>query len=118
MGKKKQKVVTSPRLLYDVNAEWLIIPRDKGLVCVKRLCAILGIDLPLANYYWLEASLTQWDDDSGTLVTVCCDATASWRRVYVNNEKMYLSLAYRLLRQLGVPQGKDTKIYARLTYEE
>ncbi len=123
MSKKQEQVVVSSPVLVRCK----ILPEyldqyDKSFVCINEMCRIMKIEFPDAKEYWLEASLTQWTNSSGSRVRVRLPLSseglfATVRRKRMN-EPIHLSCAVPRLRKLGLEPGKSTWVYVRLRYKE
>ena len=130
--KPKQEVVESavlkPIYMPEAQAPYCIGRSANNAVCVAALRSILRIEMPTAKRYWLQASLTQWDDKSGSPVWVEV-RQAPWlnnliakvsvvKRGGDHLEDVFLCSTERLLLKLGVGTYTPTKVYVRLMYED
>lgn len=112
----KPKVVSSPELM--IGEEELFVRESDALyVCLD----VLGkyVELPESETYWVEASLQQWPDQSGSRVLV--KRGKAWAEWYDEEDEYWRLLHFGVvaeLKQLGVPVCKATRIFFRLVYEE
>ena len=139
MPKKKpeQKVVGSqvlkPRRFSSTSDPYCLTGCPAGAdvplaICVPALCKVLHIDMPTAKRYWLQASLTQWEDKSGSPVwveeaphhkgTARCHMITTKRGKSDRGDYLQMWNVASLLSDLGIDLHKPTRIYARLQYEE
>ncbi len=130
--KRKQVVVRSRRLIVD-SRRLTSVRGSRAFICIRALSEALDLEatrtdfwgytepwIPVANFYQIEASTTQWTNGSGTAVRAEVQRDLRLRGkvcAFVNDQPIYLRDAASKLRKLGVG-ATPKKIYARLLYEE
>lgn len=81
------------------------------------------IEVPLAKFYWVEVSATQWPDRSGCAVWLTKDQEANnwYWSPYADGEDLSEftnSVNSFMFGQLKILNNKPTRVFFRLVYEE